>query len=114
MAREESECTARRFNAAARKALQAHSWSGNVAELRNVIYSAAVRCDGEVITERDIVLLPSNTDEEGACLLKGAIDDKMVKMAYERTRGNITQAAEILGIGKKTYCNLLKKIWDSQ
>lgn len=115
MAREESGCTAKRFNAAARKALQAHGWSGNVTELRNVVYSAAIRCNGEVITERDIVFLPSNTEEEEViCLRKGAIDEKKVRMALERTRGNKRQAAEMLGISRGTFNNLLNKIWDNQ
>lgn len=115
MAKEDCGCNVKRFNAAARKALQSHPWNGNITELRNVVYSAAVRCNGEVVTETDIVFLSSNTQKEGSvCLRKGTIDERMVRMAYEQARGNKTKAASILGISRGTFNKMLNKLWDSQ
>jgi DNA-binding NtrC family response regulator len=46
-------CEYRISNAAAR-ALQSYSWPGNIRELRNVLERAALLCEDQLITERDL------------------------------------------------------------
>lgn len=110
MAREENECTAKRFNAAARKVLQSHVWSGNVSELRNVVYSAAIRCNGDVITENDIEFMSLDTEiEERLRFPHGKFTEEAVRKAYEQARGIQTRTAKILGVNRGTAINYLKK-----
>lgn len=110
MAREEHECKAKRFNAAARKALQTHQWIDNVRELRNVVYSAAVRCKGEVITEDDIEFMPFDAAKEDKLMFpSGKITEEDVRKAYKQARGVKATMAVILHVSRGTVHNLLKK-----
>jgi len=89
--------------------LCAYHWPGNVRELRNVIERAALLGAGEVVTPEDIVL--------GRSALQGAasaethlvrlppqgcdleeVEKDLIRQALERTQGNRTRAAELLGI----------------
>jgi DNA-binding NtrC family response regulator len=85
----------------ARQKLTVYSWPGNVRQLRNVIDSAVVLATGNAIEPHDLGL--RDTGETGLSSLK--IDDwerKLVGEALTRTRGNIPEAAKLLGIGRAT------------
>jgi len=43
-----------RISNAATRALQSYSWPGNIRELRNVLERAALLCEDQLITERDL------------------------------------------------------------
>ena len=97
------------FSADALKKLTAYLWPGNVRELRNVIERAALLGSGEVISADDVVLGRSTlqrTQQDPAhlavlpaqgCKIED-IEKDLVCQALERTRGNRTQAAELLGL----------------
>ncbi len=86
--------------------LKVYPWKGNIRELKNVIERAAVLSEGDTIT---VDLLPSEFQssslETGRISTDGSL--KQVEKAHisrmlERTEGNKTTAAEILGIGTST------------
>lgn len=94
--------------------LLAHRWPGNVRELKHVVRRAALLCSGALIDRESISLLvetPERQAEGGDGLsLKDAVREverTLVTRALERTTGNKTQAAKLLGI---SYPNMLAKV----
>jgi DNA-binding NtrC family response regulator len=105
-----------------------YSWPGNVRELRNVIERALILEDNELITRE---YLPRGLTGEGSSstssisgdgmsgvqfILPGggiSLDDvemSFVKQAIERSEGNQTRAAELLGISRDQLRYRLKKL----
>ena len=85
--------------------LEAHPWPGNVRELRNVIERAVSLAPGRVLSPADVVLQPPGPRLDRFALPPEGIDldalerDLLVQ-ALERTKGNRTRAAQLLGLGR--------------
>lgn len=85
--------------------LTAYRWPGNVREMRNVIERAALLAPGDRIAEEDVVLGRAD-GPRGAGLVtlppKGCnlsdVEKTLLEQALQRTKGNQTRAAELLGI----------------
>ncbi len=81
----------------ARDALLAHSWPGNIRELRNVLESAAILSDDGIIERQHLSLyvkpaaVPSPNDIAG-------IERQMIEDALRRTDGNKAKSARLLGL----------------
>lgn len=91
--------------------LMDHSWPGNVRELRNVIQRAVFFCDGPRIEEWDIRLGgPFEEEEPGAGPTRRPVhlDRQAVEEALRETRGNVSRAAEKLGISRITLYRKMK------
>jgi DNA-binding NtrC family response regulator len=96
------------FSPETMRKLQEYQWPGNVRELRNAVERAVLLCPGEVIEEGDIVLgrrePAGKTKGSAGALLPtegcnlADVERSLVLQALERTRGNQTRAAELLGI----------------
>jgi DNA-binding NtrC family response regulator len=100
-----------RFSPEAGAALLAHSWSGNVRELRNVVIRAAIFASDGGIELKD---LPDGfasgsfrvAAPEGATLEE--VERRMIFQALDRTGGQQGKAAESLGISRRTLSRKLK------
>jgi DNA-binding NtrC family response regulator len=104
----------------AREALRAYDWPGNIRELENCIERAAILCDDEVITRRDLHLGDASTNAlRDALDLSGtlaaateraiAVVERMkIADALQRT-GSRAEAAESLGISVRTLAAKLKE-----
>ena len=100
-----------RLSADALAQLAAHSWSGNVRELANVITRAAIMCDG-TITADALDLRPAAaapTAEPGHFLTLAEMEARHVLAALEQCGWNKSAAARLLGVSRPT---ILKKISD--
>jgi DNA-binding NtrC family response regulator len=91
----------------ARAALYAYDWPGNVRELRNCAESAVVMSRGRLITEED--LPPTIRDQSGAAWIRiplGSSLEESEKVIIRDTlsslKGNKSETARVLGIGRKT------------
>ncbi len=106
------------FSEAAMNKLLAYCWPGNVRELRNVIERAVLLSLGETIGEHDVVLGRA----EGAAHARkypvilppggvklSEVEQCLVEQALERTGGNQTQAAALLGISRDQMRYKLEK-----
>ena len=96
----------KRFSAEALRLLQAYPWPGNVRELSNVVERAIVLSASPVIGPES---LPEAIRRAGLDALRPdslvALDemiDRYVQRVLEHTGGNLTQAARILGISRRT------------
>jgi len=93
------------------QAIEAYSWPGNVRELENKIKGAVIMADGKMVTAADLGL--QGGDEEGESLnlreVRQVAETKAIRVALTKSFGNISKAAELLGITRPTLYDLLNK-----
>ena len=91
-------------------AIEAHPWPGNVRELENCVKGAVIMADGTVISAADLGLRVD--DNEGSFNLRQARDEAerlAITRVLGRVNGNLTKAAELLGISRPTLYELLDR-----
>jgi DNA-binding NtrC family response regulator len=85
--------------------LQAHSWPGNIRELRNVVERAVALAAGDAIGPEQLVLDQPMAVAEGAAASLNADVDAYERArlleALERAGGNQTKAARLLGLSRR-------------
>ncbi|TCT19611.1 transcriptional regulator [Melghiribacillus thermohalophilus] len=91
-----------------------YSWPGNVRELENVIESAIHLTSSEKITLEDLPdhFKPDMTQPKHVLSLKEEVEfaeKRAIKRALNQTNGDKIQAAAILGIGKSSLYEKMKK-----
>ena len=88
----------------AMRLLQACRWPGNVRELRSAIEFAVIRCRGAVIQPEDLPAEISDVAEPVVLPQMLPQDEReLLLAALERTGGNRTAAARMLGISRATF-----------
>lgn len=98
------------FASAAMQTLLEYSWPGNVRELEHAVERAVLMAQGEEVCSSDLGL---RTGREGA----GRIDDMsleeveslLIKKALARYEGNVSAAADALGLSRSALYRRLKK-----
>ncbi len=108
--------------------LTSYYWPGNVRQLRHVIRTMAVMCDGDTI---DITHIPpeihrikrlpgpaTSANETHPVIVAGTdltgkslneVEKEHIKTTLERTRGNRSEAAKILKIGERTLYRKIRE-----
>jgi two-component system NtrC family response regulator len=102
----------RGFSDDALLAIQRHDWPGNVRELENKVRSATIMAGGAQITAEDMGL-GSGTGQFRMLNLKAMRQEaerQAVQQALSITSGNLSAAAELLGITRPTLYDLLDKL----
>ncbi|WP_437580119.1 sigma-54 interaction domain-containing protein [Sorangium sp. So ce887] len=89
-------------------ALLAHTWPGNIRELRHVLERAVVMSKGGAILADHLMLEAPRAQVEAGIRgdLRSFERDRIVA-ALDRTRQNQTRAAELLGVSRRTLTNKL-------
>ncbi len=103
------------FSAAGRKRLLSHSWPGNVRELRNLTERLAYLSQNKTIDadELSAILMPDSRESSLMSLELPLAEAtrhfqiEYIKKQVERARGNMTEAAERLGVHRS---NLYRKM----
>ncbi len=105
-----------RVTAAAMARLQSEPWPGNVRQLENELRRALVLCDA-VIDVEHLTVEPSTTSARTTARagfdLKGQVADlerELLERALERTEGNVTQAAKLLGLSRYGLQKMMKRL----
>jgi DNA-binding NtrC family response regulator len=98
------------FDSGAVRAMERHSWPGNVRELDHAVERAVLLSRGERITALDLGL------EEGSSQRRGLeemtleeVEEHLIKKALDRYAGNVSQAAEALGLSRSALYRRLEK-----
>ncbi len=100
------------FTPEAMAALINHPWPGNVRELENRVKRAVVMAEGRYITPSHLELSSRGGMEGEAVTLRSQRENRekdLVRLAMEKTRGNISRAATELGISRPTLYQLLDR-----
>jgi two-component system NtrC family response regulator len=103
----------RAFSPDALAAIQAYPWPGNVRELENRLKSAVIVSDGAVLNADDIGL-PAGSDVAPPSVLnlkeaRCRAERQVVSQALQAAAGNLSRAAEFLGITRPTLYDLLER-----
>jgi DNA-binding NtrC family response regulator len=96
------------------KVLLDYDWPGNVRELENAIERAIVTCRGHVLAEQDFAFLLQPAAAGAPWMIPpGASLQELEKQAIiatlARTRGNVKEAAAVLGIDRSTIYDKMKR-----
>ncbi|MAQ16400.1 MAG: DNA-binding response regulator [Sandaracinus sp.] len=120
------------FSPAAQERLQAHQWRGNIRELENVVERSVLFCDGAVVGVEHLPAELREPDEgariSGAAMLEesGAdpsaglkdvvkvatakLERELIQRALDQTEGNVTHAARLLKISRKSLQTKMKEL----
>ena len=99
------------FSDDAMQAIEAYAWPGNVRELENKIKGAVIMADGKFVTAADLGITAGDVEEESLNLraVRQRAESRAIRIALTRSYGNISKAAELLGITRPTLYDLLNK-----
>ncbi len=105
---------------AARQALRAGHWAGNIRELANSLERAAILADGDTLEPRHLLIEPARAPKPapaptvepapgGETATLEELEKRAIERALQETGGNRREAAEKLGIGLRTLYEKLKR-----
>jgi DNA-binding NtrC family response regulator len=99
------------FEAAALRALEAHAWPGNVRELDHAVERAVLMAQGPEVRTADLGLRSGGGDAP-ARLDEMSLEDVeafLIKKALARYEGNVSRAAEALGLSRSALYRRLQR-----
>jgi two-component system NtrC family response regulator len=92
------------------EAIERHDWPGNVRELENVIKRAVIMADGGSIRAADLDLEAKGQAEDLTLrVVREEAERSAVLRALSRVDGNLSKAADLLGISRPTLYDLLHR-----
>jgi DNA-binding NtrC family response regulator len=100
------------FDPGALKAMSDHAWPGNVRELDHAIERAVLMARGETIAAADLALRGGPDDKRGASIEDMSLEDVeafLIKKALAREGGNVSRAAEALGLSRSALYRRLQR-----
>lgn len=111
------------FSEDAIRAIENHTWSGNVRQLLSAVRRAVIMADGSRVSCEDLGLptppdanLPmrsaagtATSDLDLRCAREAA-ERATVVTALARTNGNLAKAAELLGVSRPTLYDLMRRL----
>ncbi len=104
-----------KMSAEARRRLQAHTWPGNIRELRNLMERVAFLAPGDKVEVSDLafILSPDRGSTDDDLSDKSLTDatknfqQRFIRGAIKRVQGNMSEAARVLGLHRS---NLYRKM----
>lgn len=93
------------------KTMQVYEWPGNIRELENKIQRAVAFTEGSVISATEMGLADTRTEERNLNLKRAReqLDVEYINLALAKNSGNISRAADDLGLTRPTLHGLIKK-----
>ena len=97
--------------------LMSRPWPGNVRELENTIERAVLLAETDPLTPFDLGLADEAPKARSDGSLQrasrsaaAAVERRMIRAALDLTRGNVTHAAERLGLSRRGLQNKMKEL----
>jgi two-component system NtrC family response regulator len=109
---EEHRKNLRGFTSDAVAAIEAYEWPGNVRELENKLKRAVIMSEGNRITAEELELaVPADAANQPLLLreVREAAERNALQRSLSLYQGNVSQAAEALGVSRPTMYDLMNK-----
>lgn len=108
---EQNKSVAKGFSQEALEAIEQHQWLGNVRELDNKVKRAVIMAEADLVTSDDLQLKHSETETAPLNLreVRDKAEDNAVQRALSYVNGNVSKAAEVLGVSRPTLYDLMNK-----
>jgi len=92
-------------------AIEAYAWPGNVRELENCAKRAVIMADSSTLRAEDFGLEPALPEPELFSLrrVRDQAERDTVARVLGRVNGNISRAADLLGVSRPTLYDLMEK-----
>jgi len=98
------------FDSAAVQTLMQYGWPGNVRELEHTIERAVLMCRTDEIQPADLALSSQRSQSQSfEDLSLEAVEAMLVRKALQRYQGNVSQAAEALGLSRGALYRRMEK-----
>ncbi|HZT38478.1 MAG TPA: sigma-54 dependent transcriptional regulator [Bryobacteraceae bacterium] len=97
------------FDAAAMQALLEHSWPGNVRELSHVIERAVLLAGDKLVRHGDLALRAAASPVRLEDMSLEDVQAFLIKKALARYNGNVSQAANALGLSRSALYRRLQR-----
>ena len=102
----------KRINVSALKKMEKYSWPGNIRELAHTIERTVIMTDSDTLQPTDILLSTRDTRDEALIFENYNLDEAeklIIRKALSKYNGNITQAANELGLTRTSLYRRLEK-----
>ena len=99
-----------KINQQAQDKLLKYAWPGNIRELQHTIEKAVILSEGNLLRTEDFFMRPVVQEKinESELTLE-EMEKRMINLSVEKNNGNLSVAAEQLGISRQTLYNKMKK-----
>ena len=99
------------FSQQALKAIREYGWPGNIRELDNRICRAVIMAEGQQISANDLGLESGGKRYSGLNLKEAreALENEMAEEALRTSNGNVSSAAQLLGISRPTLYEIMER-----
>ena len=99
-----------KINQQAQDKLLKYSWPGNIRELQHTIEKAVILGDGNILKADDFFMRPIHGGKaiETELTLE-EMEKRMINLAIDKNNGNLSAAADQLGVTRQTLYNKIKK-----
>jgi two-component system NtrC family response regulator len=100
------------FTTQAIHAIKTYPWPGNVRELENRIKRAVIMAEEQKVSPADLELDFPYSKYEGRGLKEAreGLEKALIQKALAKNKGNITKAAEELGVSRPTLYELMERL----
>jgi len=100
-----------KINQQAQDKLMKYTWPGNIRELQHTIEKAVILSEGNILKAEDFFMRPVISGRANELdLTLEEMERRMINQAIDRNNGNLSAAAEQLGITRQTLYNKIKKL----
>lgn len=92
--------------------LRSYDWPGNVRELQHTVERAVILCESDVLQPRDFILrdaVSTKTDLQFESYNLENIEKKVIRKVLKKYDGNITKAADDLGLTRTSLYRRMQK-----
>jgi len=98
-----------RLGAQAIKKLMKYHWPGNVRELQHTIEKAVIMAESDILTPNDFLFQGYKREKKEKDRTLEEMEMEMIVRTMDKHNGNLTAAAEKLGISRQTLYNKIKR-----
>jgi DNA-binding NtrC family response regulator len=108
--REDIPLLAQHFSPAAMQQLMQYAWPGNVRELEHAVERAVLLCRGEEIEPANLAIASAKSSAQSFENMSiDEVEALLIRKVMRRCDGNITQAAESLGLSRAALYRRIEK-----